>query len=446
MNFSSLKKVSTFDVFKISLPMMISSLSSHLMLVMDQLILANFSIEAMTGASSASVWCSALQCAAMSITMVAGAFAGNYNGAKKYSLAGVPVWQMIWFAIALFAISIPLSYTVGQYCVPTHLQEYGLPYFRILMFCTPITGVYYALSAFFVSIGKGKVVTFSVIFSNVVNFAADIVLVFGFFGIESFKGSVGAAIGTVLAWLTNVSILFTLFLRYDIRTKYSTFDFRLRFPILKQCLKLGIAGGVGHIFEMLAWSILYYMLADLGKEIAMIQSIAVSVNIMLAFVVSGLEKGMMAITANLLGAKLKHLISSAMSKGLVIHIVFCSALSFLFFFFPEVITDIFVKFEVSQEVLDSTHFVLRLVWTYFLLDGFCWVVAGVIEAGGDINYTMLTIAFYLWIIAAIPVIILHHFDMLNVKVTWSLLIMAVACISSTLYHRYRTDKWIHIKV
>lgn len=426
--------------------MMISSLSGHLMIIMDQLILANYSIEAMTGASSASVWCAALQCAAISITMVAGALAGNYNGAKKYSLAGIPVWQMIWFSLSLFLISIPLAFTVGKYCIPKHLQEFGLPYFKILMFCTPINGVFYSLSSFFVSIGRGKFVTFSVFVSNIVNIVVDIVLVFGLFGIDSFKGNVGAAIGTVLAWLTNTLILFILFMQKKIRTKYNTFDFRIRLQTMKKCLKLGIAGGIGHIFEMLAWSVLYYMLADLGKEIAMIQSIAVSVNIMLAFVVSGLEKGMMAIVANLLGAKLKHLISTAIRKGVLIHVVFCCFLSIIFFFFPELITNIFVKFEVSKETLDLAHFVLRLVLAYIFLDGFCWVIAGVIEAGGDINYTMLTIAFYLWIIAAMPVIILHHFGLLNIKITWTLLIAAVACISSTLYHRYKTDKWIHIKV
>ena len=87
------------------------------MLILDQLVLARYSIDAMVGASSAAVWCSALQFAAMSTTMIAGSFVGNYNGAGKYKFAGIPVWQMIWFSLFLFLISIPLSVFAADVCI-----------------------------------------------------------------------------------------------------------------------------------------------------------------------------------------------------------------------------------------------------------------------------------------------------------------------------------------
>lgn len=439
-------KINLWNVFKVSLPLMISALSSHFMLILDQLILARHSFEAMTGASSASVWCGTLQYAAMSIIMIAGAFIGNYNGAKKFKAASVPVWQMIWFSLALFSISIPVSLYAGSICIPKSLQSEGIPYFRILMSMTPICGIYYSLSSFFVAIGKGFLVTLSTIVANVVNIIADIILVFGLFGFDNFKGAEGAALGTVFANLTNISVLFCFFFQRDIRQKYDTLNFKLKLKKLTGYLRMGVAGGIGHIFEMLAWSIVYYLLASIGKEIALIQSIAVSVNLFIAFIVSGLEKGVMAITSNLLGAELKSQIPNVLKRGLSIHFLFSSLFAVIVFFFPELIINNFIKFEVSNEVIARVIVVLRLVLLYFLMDGMCWVVAGIIEAGGDINYTMITIASCLWTIVTIPSYILYKLNMLYIEQTWLLLFASVVSIFFMLYHRYKSNKWIHIKV
>lgn len=439
-------KVNLWNVFKVSLPLMISALSVHFMLILDQLVLARYSIDAMTGASSASVWCGTIQYAAMSVIMISGAFVGNYNGAKKFELASIPVWQMIWFSLSLFLISIPIAMFAADICIPKSLQSYGVPYFKILMSMTPICGVYYALSSFLIAIGKGVLVTLSTIIANIVNITVDVILVFGLFGFESFKGTEGAAIGTVVANLTNVFVLFFFFFRKDIRQKYDTLNFKLRIKKLIEYLRMGIAGGIGHIFEMSAWSVVYYMLASLGKDIAMIQSIAVSVNLFVAFVVSGLEKGVMAITANLLGAKHNSQISILLKKGVTIHFLFSSIFAMVVFFYPELILNNFIKFEVDPSLIARTIFVLRLVLLYFLVDGIVWVIAGVIEAGGDINYTMLTIASCLWAIVAIPAYGLYKFGLLQIEIAWILLFCSVVSIATILYHRYKTNKWIHITV
>ncbi len=439
-------KINFWNVFKVALPLMISALSSHFMLILDQLVLARYSFDAMTGASSASVWCGTIQYASMSITMIAGAFVGNYNGAKKFKSAAIPVWQMIWFSLALFSISIPIALFTANLCIPESLQSEGVPYFKILMSMTPICGVYYSLSPFFIAIGKGYLITISTIIANVINLVVDIVLVFGLFGFDHFKGAEGAAIGTVFANLTNISILFFFFFQKDIREKYDTLNLKLRIKKLIEYLRMGVIGGIGHIFEMFAWSVVYYLLASLGKDIALIQSIAVSVNLFIAFIVSGLEKGVMAITSNLLGAGLQSQIPVLLKKGISIHFLFASLFAMIVFFFPELILNNFIKFQVSEEITARIILVLKLVLLYFFVDGMTWCIAGVIEAGGDINYTMMTIASCLWTIVTIPSYILYKFGLLQIEITWLLLLTSVVSMVFLLYHRYKSNKWIHIKV
>jgi Na+-driven multidrug efflux pump len=417
-----------------------------MMMVLDQLILARYSIEAMTGAASASVWCSALQCSTMSVIMICSAIVGNYNGAQKYHMAGMPVWQMIWFAIALFLISIPVSIFGGRYCIPPGLYEFGLPYFQVCSLFIPICGISCALSGFFIAIGRGMLVTVSIIIANIVNVIIDIILIFGFFGIEDFKGSVGAAIGTVCSWFIHCTLLLLFFFQKSFRAKYHTLNFRLRLQKLKEYLKLGGFGGIGHVCEIFAWGTIYYTLASINTKIAMIQSIAVSVNVFMAFIVSGLEKGIMAMSANLLGAGMKDKTKILIKNGISIHLMFFIFVATVFIFFPDVITSNFIKFQVEDEIINDTVFILRLVLVYFLVDGVCWVIAGVLEAGGDLGFTMFTIATCIWSIVTIPAIILARHNMLNIKLTWCLLIISVCIMSSVLYRRYKSEKWIHISV
>ena len=439
-------KITVWKIFKVALPMMITALSTHFMVILDQLVLARYSMDAMIGASSASSWCAALQLAVMSITMIAGSFVGNYNGAGKYDQAGIPVWQMIWFSVFLLFISIPLSIFASDLCIPDNLKADGVPYFRLLMLFAPIYGMYFSLSSFFVSIGKGYLITISVILANIVNIIVDITLVFGYFGITAFTGSIGAAIGTICGLCVDTLFLFICFFQKQIRNKYNTSNFKLRFDKMKEYLRLGLAGGVSHIFETTAWSVIYYLLANVSKGEAMIQSIAVSVNIFMAFIVCGLEKGAMALTSNLLGAQKKEKISQVLCKSLYIHLAFIVVIAVVFKMTPETIINNFIQFEVSPELVQRSIDILWLVLAYFLIDGFVWCIAGVIEAGGDINFMLMAIASSLWTVVAIPSYWLFTKGLLHVERVWVLLIISVAVSASVLYYRYRSNKWIHIKV
>ena len=378
--------------------------------------------------------------------MIAGSFVGNYNGAGKYGHAGIPVWQMIWFSLSLFAISIPVSMFASDFCIPAGLKNEGVPYFKVLMCVAPVYGVYSSLSSFFVAIGKGYLVTISVILANIVNVFVDIVLVFGYFGIVSYTGSVGAAIGTVVAVSVNTMFLFVCFFTKQIREKYQTMNFKLRLDKLKEYLKLGLAGGVSHMFETSSWSVVYYLLASVAKEEAMIQSIAVSVNLFMSFIVCGLERGAMAISSNLLGARKRIKINEVLKKSLYIHMMFVLIIAVVFKFFPEAVINNFIRFDVSPEIIERATNILWLVLLYYIIDGIVWIIAGIVEAGGDINYMMITIATCLWGIVAIPDCVLYRCGCLHVEISWMLLLVSVSVSTSLLYRRYKSDKWVHISV
>lgn len=443
----NLTDTSYSTILKISIPTILSSLSSNIMEVIDQVILARYSLNAMAGAASAATWCTTFRCAAISLVFIAGAFVGNYNGAKKYKFAGMPVWQMIWFSLFLFALSIPISMFCGTYVIPHNLQSEGLPYFHLLMACVPIFTMRSAINAFFIAIGRGFLVTISVFIAIIFNTVIDLLLVHGTCGITAFMGAKGAAIGTIVGGLSELTFALAFFLRKDTRKKYGTLNCKLRPRYLAKYMKLGAFASVGHICESLVYSIIYYYLASVSTEYAVIQTICVTTYMFLLTGVMGIEKGVMSITANLLGAKLRTKIDELLKRGVVLHLAIAMIFSFIVILFPNIIIGNFININTAEpDFVKRIINVLYIVLLCYLVDGVVWVEAGVLEGGGDLNFQMVALATSSWVCIALPVFFMYHAGILTESKSWILGFCAGTLNAIVLFKRYRSDKWIHITV
>ena len=447
MSSNLLKDTSYSTILKVSAPMMFSALSGSLMQIIDRMILAHYSELAMTSANAASAWCSTIQCSMISIIFIAGAFVGNYNGAGKYKFASVPVWQMLWFSLSLFLISFPISNFLGSYCVPKNLQADGIPFFKTLFAWTPLFCMRASISLFFISIGKGYIVTIAVLIALVVNCFTATILVFGYCGITQFMGTSGAAIGTIIGAFADLIFLAICFFSKQIRTKYNTLYCKFRPRRLKRYLKLGFLASIGHIIESCIYSFLVFFLSGVNNEMALIQTISTTLYSFFLFSISGLEKGVMSIASNLLGAKMRSSIDTLFKHTIILQLTIAVVVSILIFSCPSIFIGSFVDINtINPDLLHQIVVALSLMMITFLFDGIIWIEAGILEAGGDVNYMMASIAGNQVLFIAIPMAFLVYNNCFNVSWSWNLYSIASAVSSVILYKRYKSDKWIHINV
>ncbi len=434
-------------ILKVSAPTILSALSSNIMEVIDQMILAHYSPEAMTGAASAGMWCGTFRCTTISLVFIAGAFVGNYNGAGKYKFAGMPVWQMIWFSLFLFVLSIPISMFCGTYAIAPALQSEGLPYFKLLMACTPIFTMRSAINAFFIATGRGFLVTISVFIAIIFNTIVDLILVNGHCGITAFMGAKGAAIGTIVAGISELIFALIFFLNKQTREKYGTLNCKLRPRHIKRYIKMGAFASVGHVCENLVYSLIYYCLASTSTEYAVIQTICLTTYMFLLTAVMGIEKGVMSMTANLLGAKLHKKIDKLLVRGVIMHIAIAVVFSTIVMLFPNIIIGNFVDLNTADpEFINRIVKVLHAVLLCYVIDGVVWVEAGALEGGGDLNFQMVVLALSAWICIAFPVFLMYHSGTLTEGKNWTLSVCAATLNAIILFKRYRSGKWVHINV
>jgi MATE family multidrug resistance protein len=137
------------ELTAISLPLMITALSTTFMQFFDRVILAQCSLDAMNAAASLGMVCAIFQYMGAGITGIAEVFVGQAYGAQQNHKISDPVWQMIWFSLMLIPLFVLITVIGEPYIVPQNLCEQGTGFFRWMMptsFLLPITA---AVAAFF---------------------------------------------------------------------------------------------------------------------------------------------------------------------------------------------------------------------------------------------------------------------------------------------------------
>ena len=127
------------ELCSISLPLMLSMMSGSLMLFLDRLLLARYSIDALNACVNAAMIAAALQFAFLTTSAIAEVFVGQYNGASQYKKIAEPVWQMIWFSLLSVFVFLPLGLFAGPlFFFDPLYAPLEVEYFKWLMYFGPI--------------------------------------------------------------------------------------------------------------------------------------------------------------------------------------------------------------------------------------------------------------------------------------------------------------------
>ncbi|NBT85789.1 MAG: hypothetical protein EBT45_04740, partial [Alphaproteobacteria bacterium] len=377
-------------LWRISLPLMLTTLSANMMFLLDRLILVRYSIEAMNAVAVAAMSCAIFQFGGVAIASIAEVFVGQYNGAGQHEKTSQPVWQMIWFSLSLFIICWPIALWVGPYVIPEPLHKEGVPFFQLVMFFSPLIAIIASLSAFFIGRGFVRLVTWCTLICNLVNAALNIVLVFGIEGYISSMGTKGSAIATIAAQSIQILLLGSVFLNKYNRKHFKTGNYQFNSTLFWDCLKVGTPSSISHMIEIAAWATLFRIAATVNLDYVTIQTVGNSMLVFFAFVTEGIQKGVIAIASNLIGARKDHLIQALFKSGCMMHLVFIFLFSIPLIFYPSIIICQFLPGvqDPTLPLYSECVAVLRLVWVYFIFDGIVWILSGILTAGGDTRFIM----------------------------------------------------------
>ena len=426
-------------------PLILSSMSSSLMFVIDRLILAYYSVDAMNaaalGGNFAAIFCFLFVCIAGTTEV----FVGQYNGAQKHERIANPVWQMIYFVLLTIFVLVPIGmYSDKINLFPECYSNDGIPYQKILVYFCWIPALTAAITGFFVGRGETKIITFIVVTGSLVNAALDVILVFGYKNIIPRLGCKGAAIATVTSEFLQAAILACKFLNRENRALYKTdnlpkFDKNLFF----RGIKIGLPTAIGRSAEMLAWYLVCSMLGHVSKDLATAYTIGVTIYIMFVFICEGITKGTAAISANFIGCQSLSSIRESFNKLVIIAIMLCCIFMLPIVIYPDLLFDVLRNL---HDDISNLYPTLRIIFVIQFLNITIEAVGsvpfGILLSGGDAKYPNVAVLGSLWLFVVFPVSVLFFAGKLNSAVVVQLL-AALYNISWAvlIFFRYKSLKW-----
>jgi MATE family multidrug resistance protein len=426
---------------------MLVAFSANFMIFADRMIVSHYSVKAMNAIAYVGMLCAIFQLGATAISSIAEVFVGQYNGAKEFQKASIATWQMIWFSLMTVTILWPMALFGGDYILEDIYYEHGIGFYRVVMFFSFLQPAYAALSAFFIATGNVRVVTFSAVIGNSLNIGLDYLLVYGWSDQIPAMGPTGAGIATIIASALQVVMTLTVFLSKRFNDFYNTRNFKFDNAIFRDCIRLGRPSAIGRMIEIYGWSIQLKIIKDANPDYDTIVVIGQSIYFFVVFGIDGLHKGIIAITSNLIGGGMREAIPKLINSALLIFAVQIILMFALGATYGETIVALFMEDPQNLTIsLKTIVDALRWALLYFIFDGLAWIYLGVLTAGGDTKYSMLSNTLSIWAFCILPLYIITQFWHLSPETSWK-----VSCFYSIMhfllfYFRFKSGNWAKVNI
>ena len=395
---------------KISSALIISILSSAFMSMIDRAFIGHYDKASFEALAPISNICLSLYMFAVGLISIAEIFVGKVNGAKLYNKAAIPVWQMIYLSFILFFIFVCFG-VIGGMIIDKSSFYLAKNYYTVNMYGSIFLLLVTSINSFFIGLGKVRNILIISILSNIANAIIDPILIFGSHKlIDKFHlnnpillnllqninipeyGVKGGALASIISQSLNLIIILFVFWNKENRKTYNTLrSFRLNKHLLKYYTKLGLPVGLGSMFEYVIWSILGIILFHAGPVYATIAAVVQVLDTFIHYIYDALETSTTVITSNILGLNKKDRLKDMLSSLFKIHLFIVACLAFVVFGYTDFLLKIiFDTNGIPESTILAIKYGLYGVVIYSFIDGFAWIYSGVITAGGDTLFTMLT--------------------------------------------------------
>jgi MATE family multidrug resistance protein len=433
------------ELWKVSFPLMVSSLASLFMIFTDRIFLAHYSVDALNASVNAGTLAWAFMAAVGMITAMSEIFVAQYNGAKQYKRLGIPTWQMIWFSLFSFAFFIPMAIWGGNAIYGGDLHaNLEIPYFQLLMLFGPSYALMTAFAGFFIGRGKTQMMIWLAIIANLINIVLDWILIFGVEGLVPEMGIHGAAIATCIGYFFESAVLGYFFLKKENRVQFGTSYWRLNLKEMKKCFKVGLPQGIFYGLEVLGWAAFYWMMTQMGETHITMSSICQTFAILLSFFCDGLSRGAAALAGNFIGSRRYDLVHKVLKSGFCLLTLFTMATAFILLLDPvDLVRLLFIENPgvVSE---GSLKICMVLAFAYIFFDGLRWLFSGLLVAAGDSFFLLIAGSLSVWVFLLAPVYFIVVKQNLAVEYAWGLTVFYAALFFLVYWARFQQGSWKNI--
>lgn len=440
------------EMLRLSLPLVVSTLSWTVMQFTDRVFLNWYSRDAMAASMPAVALSFAAICFPLGVASYVNAFVAQYYGAGRHRRIGLIVWQGVWLgliALPLALLTVPVvSFLLPRLGHSPEIVSHEIALYSALTWGSGAMVAAEAMSAFFTGRGRVRTVMAVDMFAALVNIVLDYPLVFGAWGFPEW-GAAGAGTATAIAMWVKALVFLTLFLRKGQRAEFGTLaGCRFDRELFRRLLRFGAPNGAQFLCDVSAFTLILLIVGKLGALDLAATSLAFNLNSIAFMPVYGIGIATITAVGHRQGQNRPRLAERAGWSAFTLSAIYMVAISALYVLAPQTLMWIHAanahpdEFEELQRL---TIVLLRYVAVYNVFDAMVVIFSGAIKGAGDTKFVLWTTL----CMSPLPVIAtIVGVEWFGLGLYWSwITITAWLCILGVIYlRRFSQGQWKSMRV
>jgi MATE family multidrug resistance protein len=259
-------------MLKLAAPMVVMNISFTVMQFVDRFMVSRLGTEALAAILPAGIISFVPASFAIGVMTSVNTFVSQSLGRGQKRDCSKYCWQAIYMGLAYLSVTAAIMWPAAPQVFRMLGHEPAIVnleviYFRIMLYTQFLSIFVWSSSQFFMGIHRPVITMYAALVGQVVNVAANYVLIYGKFGFPM-MGVAGAGWGTFIGTAVSAGMVMAMFLGSDINSNFASRRMmNINLAKMLDLLKVGFPAGFGFFVNMTFWGIILFgLVGRFGKE------------------------------------------------------------------------------------------------------------------------------------------------------------------------------------
>ncbi|MBN2588487.1 MAG: MATE family efflux transporter [Sedimentisphaerales bacterium] len=435
-------------MFKLSAPMVVTTISMTLMQFVDRFMVSKLGTDALAAIWPASLVAFLFGGFAMGAFTSLNTFVSQSLGRGNNTECSKYFWQSVYmglfYCIMVLIIIWPIAPLIFRIMMqPEGVAELEVIYLRILLYAHIIAVLNWSSNHFFMGIHRPIITMIAALSGQLINIIVNYLLIFGNFGFPKL-GIAGAGWGTFagisVAACINISVYLSSRMNSAFQTKKTL---KIDTRKMRDLLRIGLPSGFVLTLNVGLWGvILSALIGKFGKEALAATSAVLSYTNLSIMPVVGISISLTAAVGRIIGKGRKDLAIKQTNLCLKVALIYMGSMGACFFLFRNSLMSFLSK---DNQVINSGVDILICAAFYQVFHAARTIYGGTLRGAGDTPWMAVVSAFAsVFILGVGGYLATKLLPSLGALGPWIAATLSVVAIGIAFHWRFKSNKWQEI--
>jgi len=435
-------------MLKLAAPMVVTTISFTIMQFVDRFMVSRLGTDALAAILPAGLVSFLPSGFAIGVMASLNTFVSQSLGRGNKKDCSNYFWQMIYMGFVYFLAVVVIMRPAAPWIFemmgqPAAVAEMEVIYFRIMLYAHVLAVINWSGNQFFMGIHRPIITMCASLCGQVVNVAANYVLIFGKLGFPE-MGIAGAGWGTFIGIGVAAVINMAVFLSSTMDTAFKTRrTANIDFSKMYDLLKVGLPAGFGLMVNVAFWGmILFGLVGRFGTEALAATSAVLSYTSISVMPVVGIGTALSAAVGKTIGAGRKKVATKQTSACLRVALVYMGLVGVCFFVFRNALMGFWSS---DDEVIKVGVNILICAAIYQVFHAARIIYGGALRGAGDTVWLAIVSAVGAALILGLGGLLLPKlFPSLGYIGPWIAATFSIIVVGLANHWRFKSNRWMNI--